>query len=288
MNTLLRARYTEEEVKTALKYMHPTKAPGPDGMPSLFYKTFWGIVGEEVVNYVLDILNNGAPLDQINQTHIVLIPKKKICKSTKDYLPISLCNVLYKLVSKVLSNRLKIILPHVISDSQSAFVPDRLITNNVLVAHEMFHYLRKKKKGVKGFMAMKLDMSKAYDRVEWLFVRRMMEKMGFDMGFVELIMKCLSSVSYSILFNGFPTNKFIPSWGLRQGDPISHFLFLICAEGLSALLSDAEERKLIHGVKISRNVPTISHLFFADDSLLCTRACEKEAKAVIYIDSDLV
>lgn len=259
----------------------PTKAPGSDGMPALFYKKFWNVVGCDVIDYVLNILNNGAPVEQINNTHIVLIPKKKQCRSTKDYRPISLCNVLYKLVSKVISNRLKVALPNVISECQSAFVPGRLITDNVLVAYEMF--MRKKNKGMKGFMAMKLDMSKAYDRVEWSFVRGMMTKMGFANSFVDLVMRCISTVSYSILFNGFPTTSFKPSRGLRQGDHISPFLFVICAEGFSELLRDAENRKLIHGVKIGRNVSPISHLFFADDTLLFTRATDTEAEAIVDI-----
>ena len=166
MNEDMGAPYTRAEVIEALKQMHPTKAPGPDGMPALFYKKFWHLIGDDVMDYVLNILNNEAPIENINHTHIVLIPKKKECESTKDYRPISLCNVLYKLVSKTISNRLEKILPHIISECQSAFVPGRLITDNVLVAYELFHYLRKKKQGVKGFMAMKLDMSKAYDRVE--------------------------------------------------------------------------------------------------------------------------
>ena len=283
MNADMGAPYTREEVIETLKQMHPTKAPGPDGMPALFYKTFWYVIGEDVLNYVLDILNNDGSLDEINHTHIVLIPKKKECESTKDYRPISLCNVLYKLVSKTISNRLKKILPCIISECQSAFVPGRLITDNVLVAYELFHYLRKKKVGVKGYMAMKLDMSKAYDRVEWKFVTAMMEKLGFDAKVCELVFRCISSVSYSLLFNGFPTRSFVPSRGLRQGDPLSPFLFLICAEGFSSLLQDAESKKSIHGIKIGRNVAPISHLFFADDTLLFTRASETEADHIMDI-----
>lgn len=281
MNRELTAAYTRDEVTKALKQMHPMKAPGPDGMPALFYKKFWHVIGEDVILHVLNILNNGAPIASINHTNIVLIPKKNICESADR--PISLCNVLYKLVSKVISNRLKSVFPLVISEAQSAFVLGRLITDNVLVAYELFHYLRKKKKGVTGHMAMKLDMSKAYDRVEWRFVEGMMLKLGFASSMVGLIMKCISSVSYSILYNGFPSKKFVPSRGLRQGDPISPFLFLICAEGLSSLLKEAEIRKVIHGVRISRSVTPISHLFFADDTLLFTRANETEAEAITDI-----
>lgn len=134
-------------------------------------------------------------------------------------------------------------LPSVISETRSAFVPGWLITDNVLVAYEMFHYLHKKKTGERGYMVMKLDMSKAYGRVEWGFLEGMMLKLGFELGFVTLIMHCLASVSYSILYNGFPSARFKPSRGLRQGGPISPFLFLICAESLTALLRDAEARK---------------------------------------------
>lgn len=95
-------------------------------------------------------------------------------------------------------------------------------------------------------MAMKLDMSKAYDRVEWAFIQGMLVKLGFNSSFVDLVMKCISSVTYSLLFNGFPSPSFIPGRGLRQGDPLSPFLFLVCAEGLSAALRDAESSRMIY------------------------------------------
>ena len=153
----------------------------------------------------------------------------------------------------------------------------------VLVAYECFHYLRKKKSGIKGYMALKLDMSKAYDRVEWVFLQKMMEKMKFPDSFTDLIMKCVSSPTFAILVNGQPTKTFSSSRGLRQGDPMSPFLFVLCAEGLSALLRDAEKKQLIHGVKIGRRVEAISHLLFADDSLLFARANEEEVEQVIDI-----
>ena len=128
---------------------------------------------------VLDFLNGGNMPQGWNDTVIVLIPKTKQPERLKDLRPISLCNVLYKLISKVLSNRLKSILPDIISPSQSAFVPGRMITDNVLLAYEITHHLNSRRRGSEGLAAIKLDMSKAYDRVEWPFLEKMMRKLGF-------------------------------------------------------------------------------------------------------------
>ena len=130
--------------------------------------------------------------------------------------PISLCNVAYKLISKVLANRLKIILPHIISENQSAFLTGRLITDNVLVAFELMHYLEHKKDGKEGVMTIKLDMSKAYDRIKWGFIRHVIEKMGFHEKWIELIMHCITSVSYAILVNGVAYGSITPTRGLRD------------------------------------------------------------------------
>lgn len=165
MNTSLMKDFTEE-VKKALDSIGDLKAPRPDGMPSVFYKNFWEIVGGRVVQEVLGVLNGGPMPEGWNDTTIVLIPKVKNPSQVKDLRPISLCNVLYKLVSKVHANRLKQILPEIISPAQSAFVPGRLITDNILLAYEFSHYMRTRRKGSRGCTAVKLDMSKSYDRVE--------------------------------------------------------------------------------------------------------------------------
>lgn len=153
---------------------------------------------------MLRILNYGGSLKEVNDTFIALIPKVKTPKKVVEFRPISLCNVLYKIVSKTLANRLKGILLAIISVNQSAFVPGRLISDNTLVAYEVLHSMQSRMKGRKGFMALKLDMSKAYDRVEWRFVEFVMKKMGFPQHWVNLIQNCLNSVSYSILVNGEP------------------------------------------------------------------------------------
>ena len=122
--------------------------------------------------------------------------------------------------------------------------------------------------GKEGFMALKLDMSKAYDRVEWSFLEKIMLKMGFQDSWVALIMQCVTTVTYSILLNGEPKGFIRPSRGLRQGDPLSPFLFLFCAEGLNALLNKAADNGEIMGLSLCHQGPRITHLFFADDCLL--------------------
>jgi hypothetical protein len=179
MNAMLSAVFTPEEVDQALAQMHPLKSPGLDGFGASFYQKHWQIVGDEVRKVVLDFLNLGVFDQSINSTYIALIPKLTTASCVSEFRPISLCNVLYKLISKVLANRLKQVLPSIISQFQSAFVSGRLITDNVLAAYEALHSMNTRMRGKKGYMAVKLDMSKAYDRVEWSFLEAMMRRLGF-------------------------------------------------------------------------------------------------------------
>ena len=279
MNEQLLMPFSRDEVEMALHQMEPITAPGPDGMPPLFYQSFWNLIGNDISSAVLDCLNNCNIPKEINHTNITLIPKVKSPELITDFRPISLCNVIYKLVSKVLANRLKVVLPAVVSENQSAFQAGRLITDNILMAFETLHYMKNHQHGSSGFMALKLDMSKAYDRVEWVFLQGMMKQMGFDDRWIALIMECITSVSYSILINGVPSDLIHPTRGLRQGDPLSPYLFLICSEGLHCLLQKAADAGHIRGVSICKKGPRLTHLFFADDSLVFCRAnldeCQK-------------
>ena len=215
-------------MQKALFSIGDLKAPGPDGLHAIFFKRFWNMLRDDLVQEVLDAVNNATIPRGWNDTTIVMIPKVDNPNKVAQFRPISLCNVVYKVISKMLASRLKIILPEIISDHQSAFVPGRLITDNILLAYECIHTLNKKK-GKKGLCAVKLDMHKAYDRVEWGFLEKIMAKFGFDNRWIKLIMACVTSVRYNVRFNSMDTDAFTPTRGLRQGDPLSPYLFLIVA-----------------------------------------------------------
>ena len=268
MNEQLLKPFIREQVEVALHQMEPITAPGPDGMPPLFYQSFWNLLGNDISSAVLDCLNNCNIPKVINHTNITLIPKVKSPEFITDFRPISLCNVVYKLVSKVLANRLKVVLSAVVFENQIAFQAGRLITDNILMASETLHYMKHHQRGSSGFMVLKLDMSKAYNWVEWVFLQGMMKQMGFDARWIALIMECITTVSYSILINGEPLDIFHPTRGLRQGHPLSPYLFLICSEGLHSLLQKDADAGHIRGVSICKKGPRLTHLFFADDSLV--------------------
>lgn len=186
MNDTLLQEFTATEVKVALDSIGDLKAPGPDGMPAVFYKRFWENVGDQVKEEALQVLNRGQFPPGWNDTPIVFIPKVMKLETVKDLRPISLCNVLFKIVSKVLATRSKVLLLEVISPAQSVFVPGRLILDNILVAYELTHYMKRKIKGKREYAAGKLNISKAYDRVEWQFLQDMMVQMGFHARWIAL------------------------------------------------------------------------------------------------------
>ncbi|XP_050249301.1 uncharacterized protein LOC126696657 [Quercus robur] len=229
---------------------------------------------------VLSCLNSRSILRSINHTFITLIPKVHNLKRVSDFHPVSFCTVIYKIISKAIANCLKPMLNSIISEIHSAFIADRLITNNILIDFESLHHMKNSYSGKKGFMAMKLDMSKAYDRVEWVFLEKILLKTGFSDTWVALIMECITTVSYSILVNGEPNGVIVPSRGLRQGDPLSPYLFLFCAEGLNALLRNAADEGVINGFSLCRNGSKLTHMFFADDCLIFCRSTLEECNKI--------
>lgn len=247
--------FSREEVKAAIFSMKPDKAPGPDGMNPKFFQHFWPVIGEDVSRFIIDCLQENKFPSGLSDANIVLIPKKDCVDRVADLRPIALCNTVYK-------------------------VPDRLITDNFLIAAETGHYLRKKQSGISGWAGLKLDMAKAYDRMEWGFLRFMLLKFGFDTKWINMIMLCVESARYNFRVNEELIGPVMPSRGLRQGDPLSPYLFIICSEGLSLLLQEAQGRGLIHGCRVARGAPAVTHLMFADDCLIFFKANVDEANVV--------
>ncbi|XP_060974235.1 uncharacterized protein LOC133039370 [Cannabis sativa] len=271
---------SEKEVKEVVFDLHPLKAPGPDGFSGCFFRKYWDIVGANLVASVQEFFTMGVMNPKLNNTFICLIPKVEFPMSMDQFRPISLCNFSYKVIAKILSNRLRPLMNELISPFQSAFIPGRWIGESSILTQEIIHKIRHKR-GKGGLMAMKLDMHKAYDKMEWTFLDKVLEANGFDERSRKLLMSCVSSVSYSVLLNGSPLKKIVPQRGLRQGDPMSPFLFLLCQEVLSKLVRRAEERGTVHGIKIALAAPPVAHLMFADDTILFARANENEARALI-------
>ncbi|KAK3212813.1 hypothetical protein Dsin_017519 [Dipteronia sinensis] len=237
--------FTLEEIWRAVFDMAPSKAPGPNGLPAIFFQKYWTTVGVRVTEACLNCLNGWDSMRDINRTLICLIPKKSAADSK------------------------------VISETQSAFVPGRLISDNAIIGLECLHALWTKKRK-KGSLALKLDMSKAYDRVEWDFLSKVMLRLGFSERWVERVMGCVRTVHFSFLINGRECGSIVPTRGLRQGNPLSPYLYLMVSEGLSELIDSAVNRKEILGFRCGRSGPEISHLFFTDDSLLFSGASMRE------------
>lgn len=258
----------------------PLKAPGPDGFPARFYRRNWAHIKADVVNAVKELFQSGHMAEGINETSIVLIPTVNQPVDLKDFRPISLCNVIYKIVSKCLVNRLRPILDELISVNQSAFVPGRMITNNALLAFECFHRIQKNRQPNKATCAYKLDLSKAFDRVDWKFLEQAMYKLCFAHRWVSWIMTCISTVRFAVKFHGTLLNTFAPTRGLRQGDPLSPFLFLFMVDRLSLLMDEKIYQGAITPVKVCRSTPGISHLLFADDTILFFQAENGQAKII--------
>ncbi|CAA0831454.1 Unknown protein, partial [Striga hermonthica] len=207
---------SESKVLGALKKMAPLKAPGVDGLHALFFQQKWKHVGPSVCAQIFDIWREGRVPSSLNMTLLVLIPKVDNSMSLMQFRPISLLNVVYKLLTKVLAERIKLVVPSLINPAQASFVPGRHITDNIIIAQELIHSMRVMK-GKHGVMVVKVDLEKAYDFLRWEFVRDTLELVGFPRAFVEAVMACVTSASKQLQWNGVVSEEFKPSRGIRQG-----------------------------------------------------------------------
>eukprot|EP00253_Pinus_taeda_P020626 PITA_20626 len=265
-----------EEVEEAVRSMPNDKAPGPDGFTINFYKVCWEIVKNDIWEIVEDSRRSKTILKSLNSTFITLVPKVEEANTPEKFRPIALCNVIYKIISKVIANRLKMILPGIISQEQSGYVEGRQILDNILLAQEMIHSLHSRK--VPG-MLMQLDLSKAYDKVSWTYLEAILKAFGFSQPWIKWVLELMKSTRYSILVNGTPSTPFSPLRGIRQGDPLSPFLFVILMEGLSILIAKKKDDGQIRGLKPIRSCPATTHQQFVDETMLHGTPTVKEANA---------
>lgn len=282
-NQALIAIPIDAEIHAAVLDINADKAPGPDGFSAGFYHSFWRILGDDICRDVRKFFETGKMDKQINETHICLLPKVSGPKSPSEFRPIALCNVRYKIIAKILTRRLQSFLDGIISHHQSAFVPGRAIQDNILITHETLHYLKVSEATKRCSMVVKTDMSKAYDRIEWAFLEKVLQTVGFDSICVNWVMECVTTVSYSYLINGTPHGQVLPKRGLRQGDPLSPYLFIMCTEVLTGLCFQEQQRGKFKGLQVCRKSPFINHLLFADDTVFFSNTSDKSCTSLLRI-----
>lgn len=198
-------------------------------------------------------------------------------QSINDFRPISLIGCVYKIVAMTLANRLKLVMPDIIDERQSAFITGRHLLHGVLIANEV---VDEAKRSQKSCLVFKVDYEKTYDSVSWKFLSHMMSRLGFYSKWIQWIMGCLTSASVSILVNGSPTNEFTPQRGLRQGDPLAPLLFNLVVEGLTGLMREAVDKKLFNNFLVGKNKEPISILQYADDTIFFGEATMQNVKVI--------
>ncbi|WOL07716.1 hypothetical protein Cni_G16463 [Canna indica] len=268
-NSLI-APFFKTEIWNTINSMANGKSHGIDDFTVEFYKSYWEIISDDLLNYFHHFHCTGFIPFEWNKIIITSIPKCQNPNRVKDFRPIALCNMSYRILTKLLANRLKVCLPTLIFKEQSAFIKGRSIHNNILVTQEMAHSIFSFK-SKKSYIIVKLDLEKTYDFLSWDAILLVLEFCQFPPLFISWIKACISTISFACMMNGNIFGFFQSSKGIRQGDPLSPFLYIIVAQTLTLLINKAVNDNLFTPLRIN-NTLAISHLMFADDILLAFKA----------------
>ncbi|GJR37384.1 RNA-directed DNA polymerase, eukaryota [Tanacetum coccineum] len=268
-----------DEIKKAVWDCGTNKSPGPDGFTFEFYQKYWNILDQDIVAAVSEFFASGKFPLGCNSTFITLIPKIHDAKVIKDFRPISLIGSIYKIVAKIMANRLCSVMPILISDVQTAFISNRQILDGPFILNELLAWCKLKKVNA---MIFKVDFEKAFDSVRWDYLDDVLKSFGFGGKWRSWISGCLNSAKGSVLINGSPTLKFQFHKGLKQGDPLSPFLFILVMESLHLSFQRVMEAGLFKGISINNSL-TISHLFYADDAVFVGKWDISNINTIVHV-----
>ncbi|KAJ7009510.1 hypothetical protein NC653_000258 [Populus alba x Populus x berolinensis] len=263
----LEQEITTEEVKHSVWGCDGSKNPGLDGFNFKFYRLAWDFIAQDILDIVLSFFKIGRLPKGINTTYVTLLPKTVDPTKFKDFRLISMIHGIYKIIAKILMSRLKIVMQDIISINQSMFIAYCNIIDGFMIANKLMSNLKKRK--AVGLI-FKIDFHKAFDSISWDYLDDIMGYMRFGRKWRNMIYECLSSSKLSVLINGSPSKEFYVWRGLRQGDPISPFLFDIVVEGLSALtvlFQKAYSGNISKGLQFALGI-CLSHLQYVEDTLI--------------------
>jgi hypothetical protein len=254
------------EIKNAVFSMNKDSAPGPDGFGAFFFQTYWDIIKNDVCEVVLYFFQYNWLMPNFNSNTVVLIPKDSNADTISQFRPIALANFKFKIISKVLADRLAQIMPHIVSKERRGFIKGRQIKDCICLTSEAINLLHKKSYG--SNLAIKIDIAKAFDTVDWSFLLKVLEPFGFCPLFCNWIHTILQSAKLSIFINGKQEGYFSCSRGVRQGDPLSPLLFCLAEEVLSRGLSMLVDNGQLKTLKGTRHTQIPSHILYANDVML--------------------
>jgi hypothetical protein len=266
VNSLLTLLPSNDEIKAAVFALNRDSAPGPDGFGAFFFQHYWDIVSKEVINAVLEFFTTSWILPGYNSNIIALLPKTPEASSIDQYRPIAMANFKFKVISKIMADRLASIMPTIVSEEQKGFIHERNIKDCLCIASEAANLLHNKSYG--GNLALKIDITKAFDTLDWKFLLKVLKQFGFNEVFCNWINVILQSTYLSVSINGKSQGYFSCSRGVRQGDPLSPLLFCLAEDVLSRSISKLVAQGSLSQIKGTRNVMIPSHSFYADDILI--------------------